>query len=166
LGDLAPDVAIVEHARNGDWSKVHEMAAKLGEGMIAKYTTMHAHEMAKVGRYREALSVIHAKGPTCAPANFDLYKRVAQCVLSEHKEEKREAKDLVEEKKLEAQGDGHSELREVLMKLVTELKELDPSSAHTLEFDRLLLITHYSALRTNCVKAVCTCPKCAMLADF
>jgi hypothetical protein len=51
---------------------------------------------------------------------------------------------------LQQMPEGHLELREMLYKLVSELKELDPDSANTKEFLRLLLISHFSALRVTC----------------
>ena len=75
--------AIEQYARQGDWDKVHDLAAREGPEFIQRYTLRHAKMKAQQGEFLEAASVLAKYGVQQDPENFDLYRHVARSVLAE-----------------------------------------------------------------------------------
>mmetsp|Transcript_15284 Transcript_15284/g.25210 ORF Transcript_15284/g.25210 Transcript_15284/m.25210 type:complete len:1767 (+) Transcript_15284:218-5518(+) len=121
------------YASRGEWQKVFEVADQQGQETIEKYAVMYATRLMEESKYAESVRVFVKYGASDNPANFTLYKKLAREVLAHPI-----ADDIVQE------------LRDMLYKLVNDLKGDSDIHPATKQFERLLLITHYTALKNFC----------------
>mmetsp|Transcript_11730 Transcript_11730/g.22317 ORF Transcript_11730/g.22317 Transcript_11730/m.22317 type:complete len:1744 (-) Transcript_11730:31-5262(-) len=143
LANHDSDAAIEMYVAKGQWSKVYELASKQGESVTNKFATIHAKTLVQDKKFKEALAVFAKRGVPAIPANFGLYKRITQEVLTAADEKTMDQADT-------ASGtcpDEYSQLKDLLYKLTTELNELMPNDPKTEEFNQLALIAHFNALR-------------------
>eukprot|EP00455_Lapot_gusevi_P039036 TRINITY_DN4373_c0_g1_i5.p1 TRINITY_DN4373_c0_g1~~TRINITY_DN4373_c0_g1_i5.p1 ORF type:complete len:818 (-),score=195.56 TRINITY_DN4373_c0_g1_i5:51-2441(-) len=141
LHSLNPEAAMDLFASRGEWNKVYELASQRGDILVLqRYASMHASKLVQSEKYIQALEIFIKYGAPSVPANFPIYRRLATEILSQA--------HIHDEK-----SDGHVELREVLFKLVTELRETDAAPDILKEFERFLLITHYCSMASTCKRA-------------
>ena len=144
IDDWTAEDKIKQHIDRNEWNQVYELVTPQGEESLAKYASMHASLLVNENRYREALATLVKYGLHVIPANFPVYKRIAQkllCYIPQAHEREASAHPELEI---------YNGLREMLFKLVSELVVLDPHSKDTAEFDKYLLITHLSSLKLLC----------------
>ena len=154
LAEVSPHLAIDAYANSGEWGKVHELASKQPADVQDKYCSLHAAALAKQGKQASAVRVFLEHGCPLLPANFPLYKRLAQDVLARAGEvegagatRRATADEAYTPHALQVLGD----LRAMLFGLMRELQAVDPvGSPATAELQRLLLVTHLAHLRGVC----------------
>lgn len=147
--DLAADV----YAQTGQWDRLLEIARKQGPQAVAKYSINHAAALAKEGKFRAALDVLHKHG--CAPSatSFPVLLRIAQEVLM-RSEEPPEAKSAsAQAANASAESTAYAQLKAVLFKYQSDLSGAGAAAAADLSadqlriLDRMLLITHFIVSR-------------------
>eukprot|EP00951_Prasinocladus_malaysianus_P039089 scaffold434683_cov33-Prasinocladus_malaysianus.AAC.1 len=135
----ASDHAIEMYAKQGEWNKVHELAAKEGADVVARYTLRHAKMKAQQGDFHQAAGVLARYGVQPNPDNFDLYKHVARSVLSES----RAGMD----------GGAYADTRDYLQKVVQQMEATpDVNPVDLDQFRRLYQAAHLSSQFAVCAK--------------
>lgn len=145
LGEVNRDAAIEMYVLQGNWDQVYQLAQAQGEAEVVKFASIHAKQLVQDGKYRKALEVLSFRGVSCVPANFSLYRRIAQEILA------------FSEETQEVTQHEHTELppqiamlREILYKLMGDLREVDPDGQTTKQFERMSHIAHFYALKAKC----------------
>jgi intraflagellar transport protein 172 len=134
-GDV--DSALDMYARNGDWEKCLSLAEKNAPKMLPHYLIQHCKILATQGEVLEACRKLVQYNPPKESQNFQLYKVVAN--------------DLLTSEQIEAP----KMLREMLLKLLSSgmgsvsipKQLMDDRSAPATEFHRAALVAHYQSLR-------------------
>ncbi|XP_015430536.1 PREDICTED: intraflagellar transport protein 172 homolog [Dufourea novaeangliae] len=119
-------------ANKGQWSQVFEAASSQGSQMLHKYVTQRAVQLLKANVPLEALQLYAKYGAPAVQQNFNLYLQLAENVLNSNA--------FYEYKHLAL-------LRVVLLDLWSSLKS---SATPRSKFERLLELTHYSAVKCGC----------------
>ena len=154
LAEVSPAMAIDAYANSGEWAKVYELASKQGGDVVEKYTSLHAASLLKQQKTWTAVKLLRERGCPLLPANFPLYKRMAQDILAQAGEV-----ESPSPKQRHPADDAYtphafsvlSDLRAFLFALVRELQAIDPTgSPATADLRRLLLVTHLTHLRFVC----------------
>jgi intraflagellar transport protein 172 len=145
LGGMNADVALDTMVQRGDWDKVYDLASRQGASTVAKYISLHAATLVKAVKYKEALAVFTKKSTPLIPANFQLYLRITQEVLSES-----------EDKSFQQRGEDsmtlHQELREFLYSLCKDMRTANSKEAMLPQFERFLLIAHVCYMKEQTYK--------------
>merc|ERR1719160_1052914 len=136
-GDI--DSALDMYARNGDWDKCLSLAEKQGPKMLPHYLIQHCKILATQGEVLQACQQLVRYGPPKEAQNFQLYKVLANELLSR---ESREASQ---------------QLREMMMRLLSSSLSMPPSpkrlmedrSPPATEFHMALLVAHYQDIRNR-----------------
>ena len=130
----ASSEAIESYAQQGEWDRVHEMAAKEGPEVVARYTLRHAKMRAQQGDFKAAAKVLAANGVSPDPANFDLYRHVGRSVISE-----------THSTGAGAPVDAYSDTRDYLQKLVQQMESTpDVNMEQLRQFRDLYQAAHLS----------------------
>lgn len=145
LSTFNRDAAIEMYVHNDDWDQVYQLASAQGEQEIVKFASIHAKKLVGKERYAAALGVLTERGVSCIPANFSLYRRIAQEILAFSEQPKEIAKHPPPELPNEIK-----QLREMLYKLCNELRPLGADSPEFVSFERMSQIAHFIALKIKC----------------
>eukprot|EP00771_Trimastix_marina_P004067 gnl/Trimastix_PCT/799.p1 GENE.gnl/Trimastix_PCT/799~~gnl/Trimastix_PCT/799.p1 ORF type:complete len:453 (+),score=183.16 gnl/Trimastix_PCT/799:863-2221(+) len=140
-GNVGAGLAMM--ARRGEWDKVMEIAKREGGDTLAKYTLLYSDHLLKLntsdGGLVPALRVFTQNGAPAHQAAFAYYKRLACMVLADGT--------------MDMPSSALPDLREMLFRVVADLKAAPSAKEALHEFERLLLITHYVSLLALCRKA-------------
>ncbi|XP_036261104.1 intraflagellar transport protein 172 homolog isoform X2 [Molothrus ater] len=124
------------YAKQGQWEKCLEVAAKQSYQVLHKYVALYATHLICEGCWERALHLYTQHGAPANPQNFNIYKRLFVEMVNAPGRNCAEAYS------------GWAELRDVLLALCESLvksSEADPAAQE--EFERMLLICHYCAAR-------------------
>ncbi|XP_077032492.1 intraflagellar transport protein 172 homolog isoform X1 [Agelaius phoeniceus] len=124
------------YAKQGQWEKCLEVAAKQSYQVLHKYVALYATHLICEGCWDRALHLYTQHGAPANPQNFNIYKRLFVEMVNAPGRNCAEAYS------------GWAELRDVLLALCESLvksSEADPAAQE--EFERMLLICHYCAAR-------------------
>lgn len=128
------------HANKGEWTQALELASEMGSGAIYKYATMYASQLIKESKWRQALSVFAKWGTSVIPKNVLLYKRIMKEVfLSSEKLSTDATQEMLKE------------MREILCKVLQELRRIEPDCEDITELETYLLVAHLSSLKNVCL---------------
>uniref|UniRef100_A0A8C5J9F3 Intraflagellar transport protein 172 homolog n=1 Tax=Junco hyemalis TaxID=40217 RepID=A0A8C5J9F3_JUNHY len=124
------------YAKQGQWEKCLEVAAKQSYQVLHKYVALYATHLICEGCWDRALHLYSQHGAPANPQNFNIYKRLFVEMVNAPGRNCAEAYT------------GWAELRDVLLALCENLaksSEAEPVAQE--EFERMLLICHYCAAR-------------------
>jgi len=143
IDDWKVEDKIKAHLDRNEWNQVYELVTPQGEEALSKYASMHAALLVNESKYREALAALLKYGLHVVPANFPVFKRLAQRLLCYIPTDAERAQNEHPEAEI------YTGLREMLFKLVSELSVFDPQGKDTQDFERLLWIAHLSAQKID-----------------
>jgi len=143
IDDWKVEDKIKAHLDRNEWEKVYELVTPQGEEALSKYASMHAALLLNESKYQEALKVLLKYGLHVVPANFPVFKRLSQKLLSHIPSDAERAQSEHPEASI------YTGLRDMLFKLVSELSVLDPQGRDTQDFERFLWITHLSSQKLD-----------------
>ncbi|XP_074392344.1 intraflagellar transport protein 172 homolog isoform X2 [Zonotrichia albicollis] len=124
------------YAKQGQWEKCLEVAAKQSYQVLHKYVALYATHLICEGCWDRALHLYSQHGAPANPQNFNIYKRLFVEMVNARGRNCAEAYA------------GWAELRDVLLALCENLaKSSEAEPAAQEEFERMLLICHYCAAR-------------------
>ncbi|XP_058656852.1 intraflagellar transport protein 172 homolog isoform X2 [Ammospiza caudacuta] len=124
------------YAKQGQWEKCLEVAAKQSYQVLHKYVALYATHLICEGCWDRALHLYSQHGAPANPQNFNIYKRLFVEMVNAPGRNCAEAYA------------GWAELRDVLLALCENLaKSSEAEPAAQEEFERMLLICHYCAAR-------------------
>jgi intraflagellar transport protein 172 len=144
LEDWKEEDKIKQYIDRNEWQKVYELVTPHGEETLAKYASMHAALLVNENKFKEALGILVKYGLNVIPANFPVFKRVAQRILC------KVPSDAERSQSRHPELEWYNQLREMLFKLVSELETLDPQGKETQEFAKYLFVTHLCSLKFTC----------------
>eukprot|EP00747_Dinoflagellata_sp_TGD_P111359 gnl/TRDRNA2_/TRDRNA2_171207_c2_seq1.p1 gnl/TRDRNA2_/TRDRNA2_171207_c2~~gnl/TRDRNA2_/TRDRNA2_171207_c2_seq1.p1 ORF type:complete len:566 (-),score=101.02 gnl/TRDRNA2_/TRDRNA2_171207_c2_seq1:190-1734(-) len=142
-GDV--DSALDMYARNGDWTKCLQLAEKQSPKMLPHYLVQYCKILANKAEILEACQLLVRYGPPPEQSNFQLYKVICIELLK---------KSPDDQKSLQ----GHTLLREMLLRLLTSGSISTPPAPSALmedrspaatEFHKALLTAHYQTIRAS-----------------
>eukprot|EP00746_Dinoflagellata_sp_MGD_P167287 gnl/MRDRNA2_/MRDRNA2_97790_c0_seq1.p1 gnl/MRDRNA2_/MRDRNA2_97790_c0~~gnl/MRDRNA2_/MRDRNA2_97790_c0_seq1.p1 ORF type:complete len:1756 (-),score=421.22 gnl/MRDRNA2_/MRDRNA2_97790_c0_seq1:252-5519(-) len=136
-GDI--DSALDMYARNGDWEKCLSLAEKQGPKMLPHYLIQHCKILATQGEVLQACQQLVRYGPPKEAQNFQLYKVLANELLTGDAKE------------------ASHQLREMLVRLLntsmtmptTPKRLMEDRSPPATEFHRALFVAHFQDLRNR-----------------
>jgi intraflagellar transport protein 172 len=151
--NLATDSNMEQHIQRGDWSKVYELAEKQGPQVTQRYITYHVRQLCEKKDFVGAMAVLASRGVPVVPSNFPMYSNIVRYAF--------QFNDRVDMKKVRAKvADENTQrkklmeiygnLRKFLHQLVSKLYETDPNGNQTREFEKMLYIAHFVAMRETC----------------
>ena len=128
--------ALDMYVEQGNWNKAINTAANHGPEVLHKYVAMYATQLIKDGQPENALDLYKQYGTPPYAANFNIYKRIGT--------------DLFSSKNL---GSGNSfqiwaSLRDMYFGLMENLSGAGAPEQSLHDFNILLLIAHYFAIRS------------------
>eukprot|EP00052_Salpingoeca_macrocollata_P025012 m.226452 g.226452 ORF g.226452 m.226452 type:complete len:1747 (+) comp22359_c0_seq2:150-5390(+) len=123
------------YAQRGEWSRCLLAAEKEGGQVLNKYAALYAASLIQNGEPDKALKVFVKYGTPSVAQNFNIYRRICH--------------DLFQ-RASELPYSVWAELRDCMGTMVAGLRTSGQADVHA-EFDRLLLIAHYYALRCVCL---------------
>lgn len=137
-GDV--DSALDMYARQGDWTKCLALAEKHSPKMLPHYLVQYCKILANKGEYLNSCAQLVQYGPPTEQSNFQLYKVIAQDILT-----------TCEQNPVQT-------LRSMLFKLVmnkigntppTPKMIMDDRSPQATDFHKTLLAAHYQMMRNR-----------------
>ena len=132
--------ALDMYVEQGNWNKAISTASNHGPEVLHKYVAMYATQMIKDRQPENALDLYKQYGTPPYPANFNIYKRIGIDLFSS-----------------ENMSTGNSyqiwaSLRDMYFGLVENLSSTNSGGQALEEFNLLLLISHYYAMRSATVQ--------------
>uniref|UniRef100_H0ZWS4 Intraflagellar transport protein 172 homolog n=1 Tax=Taeniopygia guttata TaxID=59729 RepID=H0ZWS4_TAEGU len=125
------------YAKQEQWEKCLEVAAKQSYQVLHKYVALYATHLICEGSWDKALHLYVQHGAPASPQNFNIYKRLFVEMVNAPGMNCAEAYS------------SWAELRDVLLTLCENLvKSSEANTAAHEEFERMLLISHYCATRS------------------
>ncbi|RLV86206.1 hypothetical protein DV515_00015928 [Chloebia gouldiae] len=125
------------YAKQEQWEKCLEVAAKQSYQVLHKYVALYATHLICEGSWDKALHLYIQHGAPANPQNFNIYKRLFVEMVNAPGMNCAEAYS------------SWAELRDVLLALCENLvKSSEANTAAHKEFERMLLISHYCATRS------------------
>ncbi|KAF4795993.1 hypothetical protein TURU_088441 [Turdus rufiventris] len=125
------------YAKQEQWEKCLEVAAKQSYPVLHKYVALYATQLICEGSWDKALRLYVQHGAPASPQNFNIYKRLFVEMVNAPGMNCAEAYS------------SWADLRDMLLSLCENL--VKSSEANTVaheEFERMLLISHYCATRS------------------
>ncbi|XP_078598147.1 intraflagellar transport protein 172 homolog [Branchiostoma floridae x Branchiostoma japonicum] len=132
--------ALDMYVDRGQWEKCIETAEGQGYKVLHKYVALYATHLIKEGQTDKALDLYVKHGAPANPANFNIYKRVVLEILSMPDLDRADSYRM------------WADLRDLLMDLCENMsKSSEASSPAHEEFEQMLQIAHYYAVRSACM---------------
>ncbi|KAI1897568.1 hypothetical protein AGOR_G00084610 [Albula goreensis] len=129
--------ALDMYAERGQWEKCIETASKQNFKILHKYIALYATHLIKEGESERVLNLYINHGAPANPQNFNIYKRMFLDLLSLPGRDSAEAYRM------------WADLRDVMLLLCENLvKTSEANSPAHEEFEQMLLIAHYYAVRS------------------
>ena len=133
-------------AQRGDWDRLWDTAAKerVGSQTLMKYSAMRVQQLVDDGNagLDEAVDILRKHGAPSSPSYYDLYRDLVCGVLG--RDQKQEEKG--------DQAKVIASLRDVLYNVGQALRNLSTDGKIDLEFEGLLMATHYTHMMYQCQK--------------
>lgn len=135
----AVEAAMHIYHQQGNMEKTLEMASKVGAAALAQYLYPHAEQLVSDGRSLDVLQLLARYGAPPVAAQLPLYRRLVVDLFAS-----RQAPDSM-----------ITDTRDVLYKVVAGLKKQGgPGVADCIgDYERLLLVVHYAAMRIRLIEA-------------
>ncbi|NXP39291.1 IF172 protein, partial [Leiothrix lutea] len=125
------------YAKQEQWEKCLEVAAKQGYKVLHKYVALYATHLICEGSWDKALGLYVHHGAPASPQNFNIYKRLFVEMVNASGMNCAEAYS------------SWADLRDMLLGLCENLAKCsEANTAAQEEFERMLLISHYCATRS------------------
>lgn len=110
-------------------------AEKQGGAVLTKYAALYAAHFLHQGDPKGALGVLKKYGAPAVPQNYNLYRKLATDMLAQNA----------------VPYPVWADLRDTFFSLLAALARANSDNAVSQEFERLVLIAHYHALKIACV---------------
>uniref|UniRef100_A0A146M0F0 Intraflagellar transport protein 172 n=2 Tax=Lygus hesperus TaxID=30085 RepID=A0A146M0F0_LYGHE len=118
----------------GQWTKALDMARSHGPNVLNKYIALYAAHLIKTGYSARALDLYIQHGAPALPQNYNIYRTIAADVMSVHRSNETYK--------------NWSKLRDMFYQLTEAMNSTSDSNTPTqTEFETLMLVGHYYALR-------------------
>jgi len=140
MADKLIDVDVIGaldmYVEQGQWDRCIQEAEQQSVDVLNKYVALYAANLIKEGDLVKALDLFVQYGAPANPQNFNIYKRLADCIFSMPDKTGPDSYKL------------WSDLRSVFEDVCDgfEKKPSDPDTMNT--FQRMLIIAHYNATRS------------------
>ncbi|KAI8482238.1 hypothetical protein Bbelb_400200 [Branchiostoma belcheri] len=132
--------ALDMYVDRGQWEKCIETAEGQGYKVLHKYVALYATHLIKEGQTDKALDLYVKHGAPANPANFNIYKRIVLEILSMPDLDRADSYRM------------WADLRDLLLDLCENMsKSSEASSPAHEEFEQMLQIAHYYAIRSACM---------------
>ncbi|XP_067120573.1 intraflagellar transport protein 172 homolog [Centruroides vittatus] len=137
LASIDVVAALDMYAEQNQWSKCLEMAEQQGTKVLHKYVAQYATQLIREDNAVHALQLYARFGTPAFSQNYNIYRRIVSDILL--------TKNLNNAESYRTWAD----LRDVIFDLYQNIEKLDGPEKS--EFEVLLLIAHYYAVRSACL---------------